>query len=230
MSDGANAPGSCVSCPEPLVGNIDLRFPNNPDRVCQILSCPERQEKLFSVSALDFTEYSNRLFLSTYYEHREWYVYGPPKELSSEIETFDKTVAIDMFNALCPDSHPNDLGSGECCTDAGKVLHVANINLNGLYNNFTGPLIKTLEQCAALALEDYRNSKGFFTMRSTDCYIYQGRYSFSTRYVFPLNEVTDWHETLTSRTKGLLRLTSNIAYKNYIAYFDCPVDSRTQKR
>ena len=97
--DGANAPGSCVSCPEPLVGNIDLRFPNNPDRVCQILSCPERQEKLFSVSALDFTEYSNRLFLSTYYEHRNGCLWTT-KRIIIEIETFDKTVAIDMFNAM----------------------------------------------------------------------------------------------------------------------------------
>ena len=227
--DGVDSPGSCVTCPEPLVGNIDLRFPNNPDRVCQLLDCPLKQQKMFSVGELDFTEYSNHLYLSTFYEHKPWPIYGPPKELFTEINSFDKTVAIDMFDSECPSSHPNELGNGECCSDNGKIMHTYNIPSAGLYNNFTGPLIKSKAECATLAMQSYRNSKGLFNMRSGDCYVYQGMYSFDTRYIFPLSNVVDWHQSLIDNTKDLVRLTTNTDYQNWIAYFDCPIDERIQK-
>ena len=237
--DGKDAPGSCISCPEPLVGNIDLRFPSNPDQVCQILECPDIQSKLFSVAALDGGAYSNDLFLSTFYEHEQWTIIGPSYDTFNDIENFDKNTAINMFSINCPTSHPFDVREGFCCTTTGKNLNHHSIGVNGLYNNFIIPSTEagtkgpmSIEACAEKALEQYAVSKGFFAraVSSQDCYIYNGRASFNVEYVtFPLTSISDWNSFMASNTIGLTLLLTDLEYHNYWAYYTCIGDETISK-
>ena len=254
--DGRNAGGSCVRCKVPMVGTIDTRFSEAPERSCVRLTCPRVDGKLKQINKLE-GEFSIGLSLSMWQSDFSFPLYGKDPDGAYKITVdrgLSRSLPIDLF-APCEAGYVATAGD-QCCDTNCKE-----IERNFLYqteterftdrfaffhdpSDHTGGISDELP-CAGKALSGakypiYANgaivaysplsyfdaSKGFFAMRGGECLVYKGFETYSLLYF-------ERAQSLTAKFNGLLAFTSQSIVSETVQNFrasytcNCPTVSKT---
>ncbi|OUV23334.1 MAG: hypothetical protein CBC48_18895, partial [bacterium TMED88] len=183
-NDGKDSPGSCLRCPNPLIGNLDVRL-ENPEASCYRLTCTSNLNFLQTIARLE-DEYSIGLDLSIWYSDFNFKLPGKPNAyFNDKNSVLNRYKSVDLFQ---------DCGAGMmpigdvCCTSYSVTYSVLNF-LTQVFDGHINPTLQ-IQECAerAMSTDDfimligdnnfnfgptYQLTKGIFSHKGDwDCYIY----------------------------------------------------------
>jgi hypothetical protein len=241
--DGRNSAASCIRCPTPLIGNIDINFEEAPERSCNRLSCPRLDGKLKSINLLKDTEFSIDLSLSMWHSNFVFTLYGADPDVVYEAKndrTLSRSLPIDLFEP-CPTGY-EDVDQNECCkdTETCKKLNLPTLTLNKKLALHHRVESKSPTECAILALSTdkypiyvgdqihsyspysyFQASKGFFSTIGGSCYVYKGFEGYQLDY---FHRAPNDNARITGLTAFTSQTITDITAVNYRASYTCSDD------